>query len=402
MIKDFRNNNLLVISDTYANFVKDQVEALSKYFNHIFVLVKHNPIADIAEYININYLKPFRASSIVDLKNKPENISVIMTDVVYAPTQNQYKKLGDKHYKAVDSIIEKNNIEFDIVHAHFTWSNGYVGAKIKNKYNCPLIITAHGFDIYKLPFQSSYWSEKIGEVLNVSDCIITVSQNNVNCINKLNVNTPVKVIYNGFRDDLFNLQDKEKCRKILGLPNNKKIVLTIGHLVEVKGHYFLIEAMKEVVKYRKDVLCIIVGVGKLKSALENQIKKAKLDKHVILVGEKPHDEIPIWMGACDVFVLPSLNEGNPTVMFECLGCGRPFIGTKVGGIPEIITSEKYGLLCKPEDLQELSNNILIALNKYWNADSIIKYASQYNWDNIATEIIKVYERAFKKHKNLNT
>lgn len=161
MIKDFRNNNLLVISDTYANFVKDQVEALSKYFNHIFVLVKHNPIADIAEYININYLKPFRASSIVDLKNKPENISVIMTDVVYAPTQNQCKKLGDKHYKAVDSIIEKNNVEFDIVHAHFTWSDGYVGAKIKNKYNCPLIITAHGFDIYKLPFQSSYWSEKL-------------------------------------------------------------------------------------------------------------------------------------------------------------------------------------------------------------------------------------------------
>ena len=61
--------------------------------------------------------------------------------------------------------------------------------------------------------------------------------------------------------------------------------------------------------------------------------------HVEFVGGKPHAEIPIWMNACDVFVLSSLSEGNPTVMFECVGCGKPFIGTKVGGIPEIIISD---------------------------------------------------------------
>ena len=50
---------------------------------------------------------------------------------------------------------------------------------------------------------------------------------------------------------------------------------------------------------------------------------------ITLIGGRPHHEIPLWIGACDAFVLPSLMEGNPTVMFECLGAGRPFIGTRV-------------------------------------------------------------------------
>lgn len=76
------------------------------------------------------------------------------------------------------------------------------------------------------------------------------------------------------------------------------------------------------------------------------------------------------MNACDVFILPSLSEGNPTVMFECLGCGKPFVGTKVGGIPEIINSEDYSLLCEPANPKELAEKILIALDKGWDNEKI--------------------------------
>ncbi len=186
--------------------------------------------------------------------------------------------------------------------------------------------------------------------------------------------------------------DSNECRKNLNLPIDKKIILTVGNLLEIKGHKYLIEAMSEVVKHRKEVLCIIVGSGKLKRKLEKQIKSLNLENYVKLVGRKSHSEIPSWMNACDVFVLPSLNEGNPTVMFECLGCGRPFIVTRVGGVPEIITSEDYGLLCEPADSKELAKNLLMALNKEWNAKKIEEYSAHFTWDVISKEILNVYSK----------
>lgn len=51
------------------------------------------------------------------------------------------------------------------------------------------------------------------------------------------------------------------------------------------------------------------------------------------LGGRPHPEIPMRMNACDIFMLPSLSEGNPTVLVECLGRGTPFMGTDVVGVP---------------------------------------------------------------------
>lgn len=198
---------------------------------------------------------------------------------------------------------------------------------------------------------------KIQYVLNSADYIITVSKNNLDCINKLNVNTPVKVLPNGYKGDLFYPMNQLQCRRKLNLSLNSKIILNVGNLSEVKGHKYLIEAMKVIVKFRKDVLCIIIGEGKLRYTLQRQINNNGLSKFIKLVGRKPHSEIPIWINACDLFVLPSLNEGNPTVMFECLGCSKPFVGTRVGGVPEVITSEDYGLLVDPGNVQDLAEKL---------------------------------------------
>jgi glycosyltransferase involved in cell wall biosynthesis len=111
-----------------------------------------------------------------------------------------------------------------------------------------------------------------------------------------------------------------------------------------------------------------------------------------LAGGKPHDEIPLWMNACDLFVLPSLNEGNPTVLPEALGCGKPFVGTKVGGVPEVIASDDYGLLVEPADPEGLAEKILVALDREWDREMILAYAERYTWENIAKEIMGVYEQ----------
>ncbi|MBE9593841.1 MAG: glycosyltransferase, partial [Proteobacteria bacterium] len=359
----FDNTKLLVICHSYNRFQKGQIEELSRYLDFVNVLVRYNSLAKLSIYIPVSVLDKSKFASKIDLVDKPSNIKVYPTPILYGPFDSQYKKLGEKHFKVVERAIKKNDRVFDLIHAHFTWSAGYVGAKLKEKYKVPVIVTAHGYDIYDLPFRDNEWRKKIKYVLDTVDYIITVSNSNLECIKKLNVKTPVKVIPNGFRGDWFHARDSNECRKALNLPLDKKILLTIGSLIEIKGHKYLIEAMKEVVKQKKDTLCIIVGDGKLKTKLEKQIKKFGLKNHVKLAGGKPHNEIPIWMNACDAFVLPSLNEGNPTVMFECLGCGTPFIGTTVGGEPEIITSDDYGLLCEPANSKKLAEKILIALDK---------------------------------------
>lgn len=384
-------NKLLAISHSYNRFQKDQIECLSSYLDFVYVLVRCNPIAEISSYIPIPALDPFKLDSKIDITDKPSNIEVYPTPILYAPFDSQYKKLGEKHFKAVEKAIKKNNIKFDLVHAHFTWSSGYVGAKLKEKYGVPFIVTARGHDIYDYPFRDEEWKHKIEYVLNAADYIISVSNSNLECIKKLDVKAPVKVLPNGFNSDLFYPRDSNKCKKTLNLPFDKKIILTAGNLFEVKGHKHLIEAMQKVVKHRKDVLCIIIGSGNLKSEFAKQIKKTGLENYVKLAGEKQHNEIPTWMNACNVFVLPSLNEGNPNVMFEALGCGKPFVGTKVGGVPDIINSEEYGLLVEPANPKALAEKILIALDKDWDYEKIRKYAEQFRIENKTKEVLEVYK-----------
>jgi glycosyltransferase involved in cell wall biosynthesis len=176
----------------------------------------------------------------------------------------------------------------------------------------------------------------------------------------------------------------------LDLPADKKIVLAVGNLQEVKGHKYLVEAMEYVVKKRKDVICLIVGNGRLEVMLKKQIKSAGLFDYVKLVVAKPHREIPLWMNACDLFVLSSLRESFGVVQIEAMGCGKPVVATYNGGSEEIITSKDYGLLCDPAKPEELAQNILSALYRVWDSDLIKKYSAQFSWNNISDQIQKVF------------
>ena len=117
--------------------------------------------------------------------------------------------------------------------------------------------------------------------------------------------------------------------------------------------------------------------------------------HVKLAGGRPHNEILIWMDACDLFVLPSLSESFGVVQIEAMACGKPVVSTYNGGSEEIITSEDYGLLCEPANSEELAEKILIALDKEWDCDEIGKYAEQFTWENITEEIVSVYKSVIR-------
>jgi glycosyltransferase involved in cell wall biosynthesis len=386
------SKNLLMICHSYNDFQKDPTEINAPLFSSVHVLVRTNIIADVAQYLHlpIPQLVCFSSHFKIDNEGTPPNVHVHLTPVLYVPTDSGYKTLGDKHLSGVEALIQKQEITFDLIHAHFTWSSGYVGARLKEKYGVPFVVTAHGEDIYSLPFKDAIWRKNIEYVLNTADAIITVSRSNLECIRKLDVDTPVHVIPNGFKKDLFCPKEMSECRRMLGLPKDRRIILTVGIYEEVKGQKYLVEAVSRIIKEKKDILCVMIGFGTERLALEKQIRSLGLEDHIILAGKKPHNEIPLWINACDFFVLPSLNEGNPTVLFEALGCGKPFVGTKVGGVPEIITSGVYGLLVNPADPEDLKVKILMALDRTWDREAILAYAEQFTWENIAQKIQGVY------------
>ncbi|WP_230628771.1 MULTISPECIES: glycosyltransferase [Methanosarcina] len=229
-------------------------------------------------------------------------------------------------------------------------------------------------------------------VLKNVDTMILVSNKQKDIISKTfpQYSNKLVVIPNGYDSAFFFPRDTDECRAMLGVPVNKKVIFNISNLIDIKGHKYLIEAIGNIAKTRSDIYCIIAGKGYLLETLEQQIKDFKLEDYIKLVGWIPDDEIPIYINTSDFFVLPSLGEGNPIVMFEAIGCGKPFIGTKVGGVPEIIASEDYGLLCEPASSEALEKTIMLALNKNWDTFKIKEYAESFTWKNIAKTTKSIY------------
>ena len=107
-------------------------------------------------------------------------------------------------------------------------------------------------------------------------------------------------------------RNKEDAREKLGLPKSDKILLNIAALEPYKGQDYLISAMNKVLEARNDVTLYIVGKGSLKNHLQSLIESNGLQDRITLAGSnKPVEEIALWMNSCDLFVLPSISEGNP-------------------------------------------------------------------------------------------
>ncbi|MCS3901422.1 glycosyltransferase [Methanococcus voltae] len=403
---NFKDKNLLVITRFYPDgenliigdsFVKGQVDELAKNFNKIYVVSPIPYVPAVSTLKNLKFLSPITNKLDIkpDLKNyKYKNVEVYYPKYLHLPISKFRNEMGDNQFKAIDKLLKNQNINFDLIHSQFIWGSGYTGSKLKEKYKKPLIITGHGFDVYDLPFRNDYWNSKIKSILEKADKIITVSEKNVEFISKLGFNA--EMIPNGY-NTLFKSFEKSQIEKLkdkLKIPKDEYIILTVGNLIEIKNQETLIKSLKLFKENQtKNFKCYIIGEGHLKEYLINLINKYDLNDNIKLLGKIPHDEIPNWMNCCDLFVLPSLNEGNPTVMFEILGCNKYMIGSNVGGIPNILYDEKYGKILKnPKDEAELFNliNETYLNKKLIDYIEISKYADSFSWETICGKILKEY------------
>lgn len=236
----------------------------------------------------------------------------------------------------------------------------------------------------------------IKRILNLCDSIIVLSNYwEKLIISEIHDPSKIVVVPNAVNETFFLTISTADSRNKLGLPQDKKIIFSLGVLVPRKGFHDLITAMKIVTQTRQDVLCVIGGKGGERDKLLKMISDKNLQDSVLLAGYIPSSSLNVWYNAIDLFVLPSYSEGLPIAMLEALACGKPFVGTRVGGVPEIITSDDYGLLVDPADTEDLAEKILIALDREWDQEAILAYAEQYTWENITKEIMGVYEQVLR-------
>jgi glycosyltransferase involved in cell wall biosynthesis len=146
-----------------------------------------------------------------------------------------------------------------------------------------------------------------------------------------------------------------RMREALGIPSERRVVGTVGRLVEQKGHTYLIQAAERLAERRDDVDWVIVGDGVLRSRLEDEVRRRGVADRVHLVGER--DDVPEWLSIFDVFALPSTFEGMCFAVAEALAVEVPVVATDVGGVGQSVVHGETGLLVQPRDPEALAQSI---------------------------------------------
>jgi len=126
------------------------------------------------------------------------------------------------------------------------------------------------------------------------------------------------------------------------------------------------------------------------------VKKLRLGKYVSFIGSQPLTSIPSWMSASEFLVLPSNNEGFPTVIPEAFSCGKPVVSTNVGSVPDAVSDEDVGILVPPANPKQLSIALNQALDTDWDSDIIIRKSRKYTLQRISKSIISLYSQVLSE------
>ena len=305
---------------------------------------------------------------------------------------------------AID-VIKRENI--DLIHAHFAYPEGLVGLLAKKVTGRSLIVTLHGYDILTEP-SVKYGARLnpavdylIRRVLNNADAIITASTATFNEARKIvNTSSKIYLIPNGVDIKRFNLGiDGSRLKSRLGI-DDYKVVFTLRAHRPNYGLEFLIRAAPLIIKKRRDVVFVIGGDGPLRSFHERLANKLGIRNRIIFTGWIPRKLVPYYYAMSDVVVVPSLQEAFGLVVSEAMACGKPVVGSNVGGIPDQIVDGYNGFLVPPKDPEALAERVLWLLEHQEEAKlmgmrgrAIVE--EKFNIDKRIEKIVSLYETLLK-------
>lgn len=289
--------------------------------------------------------------------------------------------------------------QIDVIECHLAFPDGVAGVILGAAIGKPVSITLRGHEMnvlsaYPLRRRQILWA--LGRARWVFAVAEALRQNAL----ELGVAAQkIEVIPNGVNRERFYPMDREEARSQLARLNGGKrltgnVLLSVGHLVERKGHHIVVDALKVLhERYGIRATLVIVGAaseeGDYSKELQATIHRSGRSEDVVLAGDIPQPVLGLFYNAADVTCLASSKEGRPNVLIESLACGTPVVATDVWGIPEIVTDARVGTLVG-RTAEELAPALADALFHGYDREFVRKFSNSFSWEESVDRILARY------------
>lgn len=346
-------------------FVKQLVDAIANQGNYCYVLAPYN----FAHYRRLSrHIEEYEVENGKVTVFRPAYLS-------FSTFHIGRLNLSELSYKrALRKAFRLLPVTPSIVYGHF-WSSAYAGYEFAKSNNIPLFVATGESTIENVcstPMQLHAFRDYVSGVICVS------SKNRDESI-RLGLTTEDKcrVFPNAVNAELFYKRDKMMCREQLGLPQADFIVAFVGWFNERKGSLRVAEAINRV----SGVKSIFVGKGDQEPQCDG----------ILFKGAVPHEQVPVYLGAADCFVLPTLAEGCCNAVIEAMACGLPVISSNLPFNWDVL-DETNSIMVAPKSIDEIAGAIVKLrddkdLRERLSVGALKKVASL-TIDNRAKEIIE--------------
>jgi glycosyltransferase involved in cell wall biosynthesis len=274
--------------------------------------------------------------------------------------------------RAVGRMLAQGR-RFDLIDAHYFYPDGVAAVWLGRRFRLPVVVTARGSDVTQLP-NYAVPRALLRRAIQQADGMIAVSVALKTALLGLGADpAKVEVLRNGVDTALFRPIDRAAARKQLGL--RRPTLISVGLLVERKGHHRVIEAMRLLPDY--DLL--ILGEGGERARLEGLIKLYGLGDRVRLLGAHPHAELPLFYSAADALILASSREGWANVLLEAMACGTPVVASPIPGNPEVVRNPEAGVIAPENSPDGIAAGVQTLFAAPRDRAATRSYAEQFGW-----------------------
>jgi glycosyltransferase involved in cell wall biosynthesis len=299
---------------------------------------------------------------------------------------------GPLYAASIAPAVAPYRNKIDVVLGTWAYPDGFAAVLAARMLGVPCVVKLHGSDINLIakepgPRKLTAWA------LPQAARVVAVSRALADEVVAMGVDRArVAIVMNGVDADLFKPGDRAAARAQLGLPAGP-IALYVGNLKPEKGVLDLGKAWPTVLRHVPDATLLVLGDGPLGSDLTAMTKP--LGERVRLIARQPLEQVPTYLAAADILVLPSHSEGTPNVVLEALASGRRVVATAVGGVPDLITSPALGALVPPRDPDALADALMIALRQSYDANEVARLGARGGWAASASALHDVLKEAAK-------
>lgn len=298
---------------------------------------------------------------------------------------------GIGYERGVRDTVLRLRVErpFDVLDAHYAYPDGFAAALLRARLRVPMTLTVRGTDVNFLPRFKSVRGQ-IRFALTQADAVIAVSQ----ALAELAIDAgadpgKVTVLRNGVDVDVFAPLDRDACRARHSIPRDRRVIASVGQLIERKGHHLVLDAVAAMAPAERPFV-LVAGDGEERAALEARIARLGLSDTARLLGGVDHADLPAVYAAADLLVLASSREGWPNVLLESMACGTPVVATAVHGTPEVVTSDAVGVLVHERSAAALTQALRTAFARGFDREAVRAFACTRTWRETSDGLDRVY------------